>query len=81
MKQELNIMSENTLRHVKELDILGMKDAMDTFLNWYIRECDHIRQLSEIWIEDESDTIVSILSRGIASLDASTEIVKEADRP
>lgn len=73
-------MSENTLRHVKELDILGMKDAMDTFLNWYIQECDHITQLSEVWIEDESDTIVSILSRGIASLDASTEIVKEADR-
>ena len=76
-----SIPSENTLRHVKELDILGMKDAMGTFLNWYIRECDHIRQISEVWIEDESDTIVSILSRGIASLDASTEIVKEADRP
>ena len=73
-------MSENTLRHVKDLDMLGMKAAMDTFLNWYIRECDHIRQLSEVWIEDESDTIVSILSRCISSLDASTEIVKEADR-
>lgn len=70
----------NTLRQVKDGDFLAFKECLNTFMNWYVRECDKIRAISEAWIESEDDTLISILSRGLSDLEAQTEIVKEADR-
>lgn len=84
MKQELIIMSNsiptNTLRQVKDGDFLTFKGCLDTFMNWYMRECDKLREISEAWMESEDDTLITILSRGLSELQAQTEIVKEVDR-
>ena len=79
MKQELIIMS-NTLRQVKDGDFLAFKECLNTFMNWYVRECDRICAISEAWIESEDDTLMSILSRGLSELQAQTKIVKEAEK-
>ena len=70
----------NTMRQVKDGDFVAFKGCLDTFMNWYMRECDKLREISEAWIESEEDTLISVLSRGLSELQAQTEIIKEADR-
>ena len=68
-----------TLSKVTDGDFLSFKECLDTFMNWYRMNSDRIRAISEAWLETEDDTITSILSRGLSSLQAQTEIMQEAD--
>jgi len=69
-----------TFSKVTDGDFLSFKECLDTFMNWYRTNADRIRAISEAWIESEDDTLTSILSRGLSSLQAQTEIMLEADR-
>ena len=61
-------------------DFREFKICISTFMDWYVSNCDTIREMSEVWIESEEDTLLSILSCGLTELKTQTEIVKEADR-
>ena len=61
-------------------DFITFKECLDTYMNWYRMNLDRIRAISEAWHETEDDTLTSILSRGLSSLQAQTEIMLEADR-
>lgn len=61
-------MRNNTLHQVTNNDFLGFKICISTFMDWYVRNCDTIREISDAWIESEEDTLVSILSRGLTDL-------------
>ena len=54
----------NTLRNVKTIDWIGMKDASGTFLDWYMMHCQEIRDIAERLIESEDDVLTMILSNG-----------------
>lgn len=68
----------NTLRQVTEGDMLTFKNCLDTFIRWYVRNCDAISNMAQIWGEPEEETLVSILSRGIIDVADQTNIIKEA---
>lgn len=70
----------NTLRQVTDGDMLTFKNCLDVFIRWYVRNCDAISNMAEVWGEPEEDTLVSILSRGIIDVADQTSIIKEADR-
>lgn len=70
----------NTLRKVTEGDFLTFKECLYTFMNWYRSNCEKISEIAEVWMETEDDTLVSILSRGLTSMEQQTAIIKEADR-
>ncbi len=70
----------NTPRKVTLGDMTSFKDCLSTFITWYQMNRDKIREIAEIWIESEDETLVSILSRGLTSLEQQTDIIKEADK-
>ena len=70
----------NTLRKVTLGDMTSFKDCLSTFITWYQMNCEKIREIAEVWMESDDETLVSILSRGLSELQAQTETVKEADR-
>ena len=74
-------MSEkNTLKQVRSDDLYWLKQILDTSINFYIRNCERITELAEIFGEDESDTWQGVLTRGLNSLEDSAELMKEAKR-
>ena len=70
----------NTLRKVTLGDMTSFKDCLSTFITWYQMNCEKLREIAEVWLESEDETLVSILSRGLTSLEQQTDIVKEADK-
>ena len=70
----------DTLRKVTLGDMTTFKDCLSTFITWYQMNCDKIREIAEVWMESEDETLVSILSRGLTLEQQQTEIVKEADK-
>ena len=86
MKQELIIMSnsiptDNTLRQVRTLDLLGLKDAINQFIGWYVMNCETIREISEQMIESEDDVLSLIYTRGLLEAQEQGRIMSEANRP
>lgn len=69
-----------TLRQMTEGEFVTFKECLSTFVSWYRTNCEKIREMADVWRETEDDTLTSILSRGMTSLEQQTEIVKEADR-
>lgn len=70
----------NTIRQVTDGDMLTFKSCLDTFIRWYVRNCDSITSISEVWGETDEDTLSSILSQGLISVADQTNIVKEANQ-
>ena len=68
----------NTLRQVTEGDMLTFKNCLNTFIRWYVRNCDAISNMAEVWEEPEDETVEFILSRGIIDVADQTNIIKEA---
>ena len=87
MKQELiiiisnSIPTDNTLRQVRTLDLLGLKDAINQFLGWYVMNCEIIREISEQMIESEDDVLSLIYTRGLLEAQEQGRIMSEANRP
>ena len=86
MKQELNIMTnsiptDNTLRQVRTFDLLGLKEAINQFIGWYVMNCEIIREISEQMIESEEDVISLIHTRGLLEAQEQGRIMSEANRP
>ena len=86
MKQELIIMSnsiptDNTLRQVRTLDLLGLKDAINQFIGWYVMNSEIIREISEQMIESEDDVLSLIYTRGLLEAQEQGRIMSEANRP
>ena len=68
----------NTLRQVTEGDMLTFKNCLNTFIRVYVRNCDAISNMAEVWEEPEDETVEFILSRGIIDVADQTNIIKEA---
>lgn len=69
----------NTLRQVATGDLTNFKSCLDTFIDWYVRNCEGISKMAEAWGEGEDDTLTSIFTAGIIKVAERTEIMKEAD--
>lgn len=70
----------NTLRQVTDGDMLTFKSCLDTFIGWYVRNCENISKMAQVWGETEDDTLTSILSRGIIDVADQTAILQEANK-
>ena len=70
----------NTLRQVTAGDLINFKSCLDTFISWYVRSCESISKMAEIWGDEEEDILTSILSAGIIEVAARTSIMQEADK-
>lgn len=70
----------NSLRQVRSGDLVYLKDGIDQFIGWYVRNCEGITEASEILGEDEGDIISTILNQGLRCVEDSCEIVKESRR-
>ena len=75
------ITMSNTLRNVKTMDLLGLKDAINQFIGWYVMNCEIIREISEQMIEDEEDVLSLIHTRGLLEAQEQGRIMSEANRP
>ena len=72
-------MSENTLMQVKQADGYWFRECLDTFIQWYFRNCQEITELAEYFGEDDDDTVTSILSSGLREIQDRRDILTEAD--
>lgn len=70
----------NSLKQVKTGDWVELNNVMYTFMKWYRRECDNLREIADVWMESEDETIISILSAGLNELRIRTDLMKEADK-
>lgn len=76
-----SIPTDNTLRQVRTLDLLGLKDAINQFIGWYVMNCEIIREISEQMIESEDDVLSLIYTRGLLEAKEQGRIMSEANRP
>ena len=70
--------STNTMRQVTDGDMLTFKGCLDTFIGWYVRNCENLTKIAEVWGETEEESLSSILSQGIIAVTDQTNIIKEA---
>ena len=75
-----SIPSDNTLRQVRTLDLVGFKDAINQFIGWYVMNCEIIREISEQMIESEDDVLSLIHTRGLLEAQEQGRIMSEASR-
>ena len=73
------IVSENTLRQVKQADQYWLRQCTDTFISWYFRNCGEITAISEYFGEDDVDAMLDILNNGLRSIQDRIEMMKEGD--
>ena len=76
-----SIPTDNTLRQVRTLDLLGLKDAINQFIGWYVMNSEIIREISEQMIESEDDVLSLIYTRGLLEAQEQGRIMSEANRP
>ena len=72
-------MSENTLRHVRGVDQTWLKESINTFISWYFMSCQEITDLAEYFGEDDADTVTSILSTGLRTLQERREMMEDGN--
>lgn len=75
-----SIPSDNTLRQVRTLDLVCLKDAINQFIGWYVMNCEIIREISQQMIESEDDVLSLIYTRGLLEAQEQGRIMSEASR-
>lgn len=72
-------MTENSLRKVKMTDLHYLKTVIETTFDWYIRNCTEITDLAEYFSEEDEETMLSILSTGLRTLQERREMMEEGN--
>lgn len=70
----------NSLREVRIGDLYLFKQCNSRMITWYVEHCEDMTELSEFFQQEEDDTFVDILDKGLKEMQIIMEMMKEAKR-
>lgn len=73
-------MSDNTLKKVKYADLYYLTETIEKTINWYVKHCEDVTELSEFFQEEEDEVFKEILDKGLREMQNIMEMMKEAKR-
>lgn len=73
-------MSNNTLKKVKYSDLYYLTETIEKSVNWYVKHCEDVTELSEFFQEEEDEVFKEILDKGLREMQNIMEMMKEAKR-